>query len=674
MRRQRRGSASTRTGPFSSTPGPSTTSSPGPFVYVFLSLPPGLGSHPRPYSVSFEMIRQEPPKKSECGAVFSALPALPLLPPTCFLKGSSARRLKPVGFWLVAQGLLCGARRAGREDRPILCSPRLGLATSPNSPPEPTGGWPQESRLWHWKPCWRHRGILGTSSGRGRAFSTGLARQKGRDAGLLGSRRGGGSPGQCQARCRGAPRQHARQVHQGALRVPAANLESAGLRGEGARLARPITTRTLEVIGAAFRAGAYRSAKEYFLAAFRYQEHDLRIEVDPLLRRFANRVITRLSSGGCRAPASRRRSRSRHWHLWSTTRTGPPVVAVWFMLREIEVAAARVGDMVVSPGLVVLDLPLHKTATGGEKTLTRRSLRCACGAARHPLCPVHAAMRHFTRLGAAGLLASLGPLFPGEGGGTLSKDDSLRFLRGALAAAGLETVYRDSAGVERQTFGGHACRVAGATFLASSASRWPSYSCSADGRPGPLRDTPSRRHWLWPRRRPRPPWQVQPGWANRGAGRSWPPRSPLQTLRLTRVSRARGTGHSWLPRTQHRHRSQTSREHRRGPVFFGSGQSRNLTRARSIISTSPGRGGFINRTPTGRHGAPGLWLALWGTPVLSAVGPATRNGFLKTLLPGGPSGLQRGSRELLGLIVSGVGFFTVVSPSFVDLRVGGVDV
>ncbi|CAE7614032.1 unnamed protein product, partial [Symbiodinium sp. KB8] len=53
------------------------------------------------------------------------------------------------------------------------------------------------------------------------------------------------------------------------------------------------------------------------------------------------------------------------------------VIAVWFMLREIEVAAARVSDMVVSPGLVVLDLPLHKTATGGERTLTRRSLRCA---------------------------------------------------------------------------------------------------------------------------------------------------------------------------------------------------------------------------------------------------------------------------------------------------------
>ena len=132
----------------------------------------------------------------------------------------------------------------------------------------------------------------------------------------------------------------------------------------------PITTRTLEVIGAAFQAGAYRSAKEYFLAVFRYQEHDLRIEVDPLLRRFANR--DRAAFDPNRAAHS----------------TDVFVAAVWFMLREIEVVAARVGDM------------------------TRRSLRCACGATRHPLCPVHAAMRHMTRLGAAGLLASSGPLFP----------------------------------------------------------------------------------------------------------------------------------------------------------------------------------------------------------------------------------------------------------------------
>ena len=233
---------------------------------------------------------------------------------------------------------------------------------------------------------------------------------------------------------------------------------------EGRVPAWPITTRTLEVIGAAFRAGAYRSAKEYFLAAFRYQEHDLRLEVDPLLRRFANRVIKAIVRGlpGSRlkeafplpalAPLVSFADRAAFDPERAAHSADVFVIAVWFMLREIEVAAARVSDMVVSPGLVVLDLPLHKTATGGERTLTR-------GAA------THAAMRHLVRLGAAGLLSSAGPLFPGKGGGTPVKEESVAFLRGALEAAGLVTTYQDANGIERQVFGGHACRVAGATFL-----------------------------------------------------------------------------------------------------------------------------------------------------------------------------------------------------------------
>ena len=153
-------------------------------------------------------------------------------------------------------------------------------------------------------------------------------------------------------------------------------------------------------------AGAYRSAKEYFLAAFRYQEHDLRLEVDPLLlRRFANRVIKAIVRG---LPISRLKE------AFPLPALAPLVSFAdraafdpWFMLRKIEVAAARVGDMVVSPGLVVLDLPLRRRED-------RRSLRCACGAATHPLCPVHAAMRHMVRLGAAGWVTSTSPLFPGS--------------------------------------------------------------------------------------------------------------------------------------------------------------------------------------------------------------------------------------------------------------------
>ena len=150
---------------------------------------------------------------------------------------------------------------------------------------------------------------------------------------------------------------------------------------EGKVPAWPITTRTLEVIGAAFRAGAYRSAKEYFPGGLPLPRARPRLEVDPLLRRFANRVIKAIVRG---LPGSRLKEAFPLPALAPLVNFADRAVfdparaahsadvfvivssSVWFMLREIEVAAARVGDMVVSPGLVVLDLPLHKTATGAR--------------------------------------------------------------------------------------------------------------------------------------------------------------------------------------------------------------------------------------------------------------------------------------------------------------------
>ena len=419
-------------------------------------------------------------------------------------------------------------------------------------------------------------------------------------------------------------------VRRGATR---ASLAAAVEAVRPANVKRAITARTLEVIGAAFRAGAYRSAKEYFLAAFRYQEHDLRLEVDPLLRRFANRVIKAIVRGlpGSRlkeafplpalAPLVSFADRAAFDPTRAAHSADVFVIAVWFMLREIEVAAARVSDMVVSPGLVVLDLPLHKTATGGELTLTRRSLRCACGAATHPLCPVHAAMRHLVRLGAAGMLASAGPLFPGKGGGTRSKEDSVSFLRGVLETAGLVTLYQDANGIERQVFGGHACRVAGATFLASSPGRHPAarpvvlqghravHAVGAVGAGAVGARTP------WRARR-------QEG---QGAGHSWLSRSPWPTTEagppdeatvgcpgVTQEAPQEEAGPSaGLPGVQF---VPAVRPERGGPKQTG---------GRSILKISPGRGAYTSPTRTrptrtGRLGA--QWAAAGRTAGVSSFG------------------------------------------------------
>ncbi|CAE7560095.1 bglA [Symbiodinium sp. CCMP2592] len=216
----------------------------------------------------------------------------------------------------------------------------------------------------------------------------------------------------------------------------------------------PVSADTIEALGAAFKKGGYRSAKEYFLAAFRHQEHDLGLEVSPVLRRLAKRAVKSIVRG---LPGTRLKEAFPLADLGALVTyrcdlafdpaavphaTDVLVLATWFMLREIEIAGALVGDVVLTKHVVTLELPLHKTAQGGERVMTRRSLRCACGLATHPLCPVHAMFRHFARLQKAGRLRSSAPLFPGASGGTRSKPESLSFLALVLGAAGLEVAGR----------------------------------------------------------------------------------------------------------------------------------------------------------------------------------------------------------------------------------------
>ncbi|CAE7195818.1 eIF3-S7 [Symbiodinium natans] len=132
------------------------------------------------------------------------------------------------------------------------------------------------------------------------------------------------------------------------------------------------------------------------------------------------------------------------------------IVATWFMLREIEIVAARVSDIQLSEREVCLAVPLHKVAQGGERDLTRRSLRCVCEARVHPLCPARAATAPTA-------------LFPGPDGAGFSKKEFFQAAAGVLATAGVECFFVDTAGRKRPRFQGHLARVAGATFLALAA-------------------------------------------------------------------------------------------------------------------------------------------------------------------------------------------------------------
>ena len=94
------------------------------------------------------------------------------------------------------------------------------------------------------------------------------------------------------------------------------------------------------------------------------------------------------------------------------------VLATWFMLREIEMAAARASHLRVDSHEVFILIPTYKTDSFGK--LTERSLKCTCRIRRHPMCPYHAAVRHLDRLNHRGPSEAphTEPLFPDKDGTT----------------------------------------------------------------------------------------------------------------------------------------------------------------------------------------------------------------------------------------------------------------
>ena len=240
----------------------------------------------------------------------------------------------------------------------------------------------------------------------------------------------------------------------------------------------PISLDSVRKVAASLRRGRYRSAQNYFDAAVTYQEHFRGESVDPLLRRalrrYAKAVVRGLAGSKLKAifPAMRLEplldtspaSAAEPWNPFLVAHAADALLlAVWFMLREIEFAAARTEDIEAGEAWVLLRIPLHKTAQGGR----RKQLRCACGVRSRPMCPAHAAMRHVSRLKVAGFWRRGGPLFPDAAGATWAKGETVMLFRRVLLAAGVTLTTVDHEGHLVQLFAGHAARVAGAAWLAS---------------------------------------------------------------------------------------------------------------------------------------------------------------------------------------------------------------
>ena len=122
------------------------------------------------------------------------------------------------------------------------------------------------------------------------------------------------------------------------------------------------------------------------------------------------------------------------------------VVACWYMLRELDLASSRWAHIYFDGPTVNLLLPVQKNDTAGS--LTIRSLRCACRVKVHPLCPLHAARRHLTRLRGH----SAFQLVPDREGKLPTKHFMVLFFRRTIAATGTPTTRPNAEGTESERF------------------------------------------------------------------------------------------------------------------------------------------------------------------------------------------------------------------------------
>ena len=241
----------------------------------------------------------------------------------------------------------------------------------------------------------------------------------------------------------------------------------------------PLSMFGIRAFGASLKRGGYRSAAVYFQTLCTFQQRNLSTEVSPLIRRcirdcvrsirrglgaatlkdaFDGRLLGHLGIGDEEVAFSF----DNPFHARDTC-----IIGMWFMLREQELAGARLSHLTLSGQEVCLSIPIHKTDTFGS--LCERRLKCSCMVKQHGLCVWHAAERHLVRVSLRTDLpgSNQAPLFPTAGGQTASKHSFIVMMRKVISSTGTDTLRADPDGNMKERFAGHTLRVTGAQLMAS---------------------------------------------------------------------------------------------------------------------------------------------------------------------------------------------------------------
>ena len=144
---------------------------------------------------------------------------------------------------------------------------------------------------------------------------------------------------------------------------------------------------------------------------------------------------------------------------------GAACLGAWWLVRSIEMTAAKVKHMTLDDKLLRVHWALPASKTDIQALGISRSHRCLCTS--HPdlmkICPFHTAVQYLKLMKEffkeKNDFADL-PLFPNAKGGVLSHSASVRLIRAAATAGG------DSLAFQQKKYGEHTLRVSGAQFLA----------------------------------------------------------------------------------------------------------------------------------------------------------------------------------------------------------------
>lgn len=239
----------------------------------------------------------------------------------------------------------------------------------------------------------------------------------------------------------------------------------------------PLSLEAIRCFGASLKAGGYRSASLYYQAVLGYQARHLQVMVEPILRHAIRDAVRSIRRG--LGPAGLKDSFNALDlnNLQPDDTVGPfdianpihmldvVILGLWYMLRESELASARLAHLSIDASNIGLLVPIHKTDQTGS--LTIRHLNCACRYRRHQLCPWHAGHRHArrVRLHSAHVDGPSFPLVPDGEGRTPSKYMMIQHIRAVLQEANIPTTRADEQGAQLQRFGGHVLRVSGAQMM-----------------------------------------------------------------------------------------------------------------------------------------------------------------------------------------------------------------